>query len=275
MSQNQYANSNIMSLTGTLVIRLISGPLCDKFGPRYVFVGCLLAGAIPTALAGTVTTPTGLIVLRFFIGVLGASFVPCQVWCTGFFDKNVVGTANALAGGWGNSGGGITVSLLQPPYIIFTDPNQYFVMPAIFDSLMKHQHLTAHVAWRVSFIVPFIIIVSIAMGILFTTEDCPSGKWANRHQPLDNIVAETIDASSQEKIPTEKSEKDAEAAEHEPTVIDKAEGEVIVAPTLKEGLQVFFSLQTLALAAPYACSFGTYSPSQYFAKRKLTHISRW
>lgn len=84
MSQNQYANSNIMSLTGTLVIRLISGPLCDKFGPRYVFVGCLLAGAIPTALAGTVTTPTGLIVLRFLIGVLGASFVPCQVWCTGF-----------------------------------------------------------------------------------------------------------------------------------------------------------------------------------------------
>lgn len=111
MSQNEVANSNIMSLTGTLVIRLISGPLCDKFGPRYVFVGCLLAGAIPTALAGTVTTPTGLIVLRFFIGVLGASFVPCQVWTTGFFDKNVVGTANALAGGWGNAGGGITVSL--------------------------------------------------------------------------------------------------------------------------------------------------------------------
>ncbi|KAF8859253.1 nitrate transporter [Acephala macrosclerotiorum] len=241
MSQNQYANSNIMSLTGTLVIRLISGPLCDKFGPRYVFVGCLLLGALPTALAGTVTTPTGLVILRFFIGVLGASFVPCQVWCTGFFDKNVVGTANALAGGWGNSGGGIT----------------YFVMPAIFDSLMKHQHLTAHVAWRVSFIVPFIIIVSIAMGILFTTEDCPSGKWANRHQPLDNIAVDAvINSSSQEKIPTEKTEKNAEAAEHEPTAIDKAEGEVIVAPTLKEGLQVVFSLQTLALAAPYACSFG-------------------
>jgi len=33
-------------------------------------------------------------------------------------------------------------------------------------------------------------------------------------------------------------------------------GEVIVAPTLKEGLSVLFSLQTLALAAPYACSFG-------------------
>jgi len=113
MSQNEYANSNIMSLTGTLVIRLIAGPLCDRFGPRLVFAGCLLAGAIPTALAGLVKTPTGIIVLRFFIGVLGASFVPCQVWSTAFFDKNVVGTANGLAGGWGNAGGGITVSLLQ------------------------------------------------------------------------------------------------------------------------------------------------------------------
>jgi NNP family nitrate/nitrite transporter-like MFS transporter len=113
MSQNEYANSNIMSLTGTLVIRLMAGPLCDRFGPRLVFAGCLLAGAIPTALAGLVTTPAGIIVLRFFIGVLGASFVPCQVWSTGFFDKNVVGTANGLAGGWGNAGGGITVSLLR------------------------------------------------------------------------------------------------------------------------------------------------------------------
>jgi MFS transporter, NNP family, nitrate/nitrite transporter len=110
MSQNQVANSNIMALTGTLVMRLVAGPLCDRYGPRLVFAGSLLAGALPTALAGLVKTPTGLIVLRFFIGILGASFVPCQVWSTGFFDKNVVGTANALAAGWGNSGGGITVS---------------------------------------------------------------------------------------------------------------------------------------------------------------------
>jgi MFS transporter, NNP family, nitrate/nitrite transporter len=110
MSQNQVANSNIMALTGTLVMRLVAGPLCDRYGPRLVFAGSLLAGAVPTALAGLVKTPTGLIVLRFFIGILGASFVPCQVWSTGFFDKNVVGTANALAAGWGNSGGGITVS---------------------------------------------------------------------------------------------------------------------------------------------------------------------
>ena len=73
-----------------------------------MFAGILLLGAIPTALAGTITTVRGLLVLRFFVGILGGAFVPCQVWCTGFFDKNVVGSANALAGGWGNAGGGIT-----------------------------------------------------------------------------------------------------------------------------------------------------------------------
>jgi NNP family nitrate/nitrite transporter-like MFS transporter len=59
-------------------------------------------------MAGLVTNSNGLIALRFFVGILGASFVPCQVWTTGFFDKNIIGTANALVAGWGNSGGGIT-----------------------------------------------------------------------------------------------------------------------------------------------------------------------
>jgi NNP family nitrate/nitrite transporter-like MFS transporter len=68
----------------------------------------LLLGALPTALAGTIHNAAGLYVIRFFIGILGGSFVPCQVWSTGFFDKNVVGTGNALTGGWGNAGGGIT-----------------------------------------------------------------------------------------------------------------------------------------------------------------------
>jgi len=94
------ANSNIAALTGTLVVRFIAGPLCDLVGPRKTFVAILLAGAIPTAMAGLVTNVRGLIALRFFVGILGGSFVPCQVWSMGFFDKNVVGTSNALIGGW-------------------------------------------------------------------------------------------------------------------------------------------------------------------------------
>jgi NNP family nitrate/nitrite transporter-like MFS transporter len=134
-------------------------------------------------------------------------------------------------------------------------------MPAIFDSLIAHQHLSAHVAWRVSFIVPFIIIVSVAMGILFAGEDTPTGKWANRHQIIENLVVATPPEGSLKDVATDgmvKSEKhDSEGAIRVSHVaVNAAEGEVIVIPTFKEALGVFFSLQTLALAAPYACSFG-------------------
>ncbi len=108
LTQNQIANSNIVALCATLLVRFIAGPMCDHFGPRITFAGLLFAGAIPTALAGTAHNAMGLYFIRFFVGILGGTFVPCQVWTTGFFDRNVVGTANALVGGWGNSGGGIT-----------------------------------------------------------------------------------------------------------------------------------------------------------------------
>ena len=108
------ANANIVSLCATFIVRIVSGPLCDRFGPRKVMVGLMVLGAIPSALAGTAHDAGSLMAIRFFVGILGGTFVPCQVWCTGFFDKNCVGRANALAAGWGNAGGGIT----------------YFVMPA-------------------------------------------------------------------------------------------------------------------------------------------------
>lgn len=114
----EIANSNIAALTGTLLVRFVAGPLCDRFGPRWTYIIILLSGSIPTAMAGLVTNASGLIALRFFVGILGGTFVPCQVWSTGFFDKNVVGSSNALIGGWGNAGGGIT----------------YFLMPLIYDS---------------------------------------------------------------------------------------------------------------------------------------------
>ena len=114
LTNDDIANGNVVALTATLIVRAIMGPLCDRYGPRKCMAGCLLLGAIPSALAGTATNATGLIIIRFFVGILGATFVPCQVWCTGFFDTNCVGRANALAGGWGNAGGGIT----------------YFIMPA-------------------------------------------------------------------------------------------------------------------------------------------------
>ena len=89
LTQADVANSNIISLVATLLVRLGAGAACDRFGARWTFATILLVGSIPTALAGTVTTPSGLIAVRFFVGILGGSFIPCQVWATGFFDKTV------------------------------------------------------------------------------------------------------------------------------------------------------------------------------------------
>ena len=270
LTKNQVANSNIIALVATLLVRLVAGPACDRFGPRVTFCSCLLIGAIPTALAGTAFKAAELMALRFFIGILGGSFVPCQVWSTGFFDKNVVGTSNAFTAGLGNAGGGIT----------------YFLMPAIFDSLVERQGLTPHVAWRVAFIVPFICITVTAIAMLLLCEDTPTGKWSERHLAVERnlashgITATVVDAPGgiMDKKPSDdgsssppyqegekmqfeatgerKKSYDHEAEMGEQQMLDTARGEVVVKPTLREAMQVIFAPQVLVVAGGYFCSFG-------------------
>lgn len=273
------ANGNIVSLVATLIIRVIIGPLCDQFGPRKCMVGIMILGAIPSALAGTAYNAGSLIAVRFFIGILGGSFVPCQVWCTGFFDKNCVGSANALAAGWGNAGGGIT----------------YFVMPAyaynlvhisdcsVLDSLVR-RGLTPHVAWRVSFVVvPFIIVVFMALMILFFAPDTPTGAWKDRHlnqtavvissetpqtptvQVVDIVRSGIEDASQSGSLPnresgkTEKgedSEKRRGSAIYDTADVKAAEAALIQKPTVKDIFKVACSLPTLTQCACYFVTFG-------------------
>lgn len=256
----------------SLLVRLVAGPSCDRFGPRVTFAACLILGAIPSVLIGTIHNATGLYVIRFFIGILGGSFVPCQVWSTGFFDKNVVGTANALTGGWGNAGGGIT----------------YFVMPAIFDSLVSNQHLSAHVSWRVSFVVPFILITFTAICLFLLCQDTPTGKWSDRQMAVQqNLQAHGVTKGGLVNVPggiTDPAHKslgtstptsdekrideetgiatakhgafDHEASMGEKEMLDTARGEVIVKPSFKEAMSVIFTPQTAVVAFYYFCSFG-------------------
>lgn len=278
MTNKDVLNSNIVALVATLLVRLVAGPACDRFGPRYTFAGCLLIGAIPTFLAGTAYSTGQLMAVRFFVGILGGSFVPCQVWSTGFFDKNIVGTSNAFVAGFGNSGGGIT----------------YFLMPTIFDSLVHKQHLKPHVAWRVTFIVPGICITVVAIAMLLLCDDTPTGKWSERHLAAQQNLAahginETIvdapagvmapvknnseDASNsgtstppekepiQEKALTSGERRPSKFADHEAqlseqSMIETARGEVVQKPSFKEMARIFITPQVLVCAAGYFNSFG-------------------
>ncbi|CAL1702989.1 unnamed protein product [Somion occarium] len=172
LTSQQIGNSNIISLCATLGVRLIVGPLVDRYGPRKVMAGLLAIGAIPSGLAGTVKSVQGLYLIRFFIGVLGGTFVPCQAWTTAFFDNNVVGTANALVGGWGNSGGGFT----------------FIIMVALYDRLVK-DGLSSHTAWRVAFaIVPVPVLLSVSVATLVFGTDRPREKLENHSKASDSIT---------------------------------------------------------------------------------------
>lgn len=244
--------------------------MCDLYGPRYTFAGCLLLGSIPSVLAGAVTNAKGLLAVRFFVGILGGSFVPCQVWSTGFFDKNVVGTSNSLTAGFGNAGGGVT----------------YFLMPAIFDSLVHQSGLAPHKAWRVAFIVPFIIIVATAITLLLVCPDTPTGKWSERHLAAQQHLADhgitgnvvqvpgeisakktdSLESGSPARDPDAKIEYDAtgerkasfdgEAQIGGQQMLDVARGEIVQKPSFKEAMPVVFSMQTLVTCGCYFCTFG-------------------
>ncbi|CAJ2501122.1 Uu.00g039750.m01.CDS01 [Anthostomella pinea] len=265
----QVANSNIVSLCATLMIRYIAGPACDRFGPRLVFAGLLLIGSIPLGLAPLVHNAQGLYVSRFFIGILGGSFVPSMVWATGFFDKNIVGTANALAGGWGNAGGGIT----------------YFIMPAVFDAFVGRGY-SAGTAWRLTFIVPLIVTLATGVLMILLCPDTPTGKWSDRHLHAEqNLVSHgvvesplnttngvvdvpgsiTDKASSEATHPHESDQEkkmednagyDHEAALSKDEMMVIAQGEVVKKPTAGMVLKILVSPQTLFHIVTYMCSFG-------------------
>ena len=107
-SADERYNANIASVASTVLSRFIVGPLCDTFGARVTSSTLLIMGSIPTAFSGLVQNGVDVAVVRFFIGVMGATFVCTQFWSSQIFVKEFVGTANATTGGWGNLGGGVT-----------------------------------------------------------------------------------------------------------------------------------------------------------------------
>ena len=266
LSQRDIANSDVIALAAAILVRLAAGPLCDRFGARWTFAGILLVGAIPTALAGTVTTPQGLVTIRFFVGILGGSFIPCQVWTTGFFDKNIVGTANSLSAGFGNAGGGVT----------------YFVMPAIFNSLVQKQHLTEHVAWRVAFVVPFILITFTALVMILTCPDTPTGAWSARTQEVQRHLdmrdtffsssgkdrkglASSMDSGASPGLSNDTIKLNSargqghysETQAQEDDLLAAASWELVEKPTVQNYAKAVLSLPTLTLSMAYFCTFGT------------------
>lgn len=160
LSKDQIANINIAAVAITILTRLIIGPLCDKYGPRKVYTALLAIGALPVLGIALMKSYEGFLFFRLLIGAIGASFVITQYHTSVMFAPNVVGTANAASAGWGNAGGGVTQTVMP------------LVLAAVISFGVDHVY-----GWRVSMIVPGVLMLIVALLYWRYTQDCPDGNY--------------------------------------------------------------------------------------------------
>ncbi|KAL3664969.1 hypothetical protein V7S43_010144 [Phytophthora oleae] len=161
LTADQVSNSNIVSVSSTILGRAIGGPMCDRYGSRTVQAVLLVVGAIPVASASLVTSYTGLMFARFFIGLVGCSFIATTYWTSTMFSKEVVGSANALAAGWGNLGAGATT----------------LITPQLFNLVTTGGALSDNMGWRVALLFPALFMVITGIALYFNSDDCPQGQY--------------------------------------------------------------------------------------------------
>nr|WP_091908534.1 MFS transporter [Chitinasiproducens palmae] len=160
LSAEQIANINIAAVAITIVVRLLIGPLCDRYGPRRVYCALLALGAVPVLGAAFAHSYESFLICRLGIGAVGASFVITQYHTSVSFAPNVVGTANATTAGWGNAGAGAA---------------QMFV-PLLLAGLIALDVDASH-AWRATLLLPGLAMLLMAGLYWRFTTDTPRGNW--------------------------------------------------------------------------------------------------
>lgn len=161
LTKPQIGNLIIISVSSTIIARLVIGKLCDTWGPRKTAIRLLLVGSLPVFLVGLSKDYTTFLLFRGAIGIIGASFVITQFHTSMMFAPNIKGTANAVAGGWGNLGGGVT----------------NMVMPLIFAAIVGFG-FTKGEAWRYAMTVPGVMMLIAAFLYYKFTKDTPAGNYS-------------------------------------------------------------------------------------------------
>lgn len=160
LSKAQVGNLIIASVASTIIARLVIGRLCDVIGPRKAAIWLLCLGSLPVFLVGLANSYETFLLFRLAIGVIGASFVITQYHTSMMFAPQIKGTANAITGGWGNLGGGVT----------------NMVMPLIFAAIVGFGYTDAQ-AWRYAMIVPGLMMLVAAFLYWKYTKDTPAGNF--------------------------------------------------------------------------------------------------
>jgi len=171
LSKEEIWTSSICSAAGSVVTRCLAGPFCDIFGARLVSAVILVICGVPTMFTGLVNTAAGLSALRLISGVGGSAFVTCQYWTSTMFTREVSGTANALAAGWGNLGGGIAQ--------IFVGTMLFPLFKLIYSKAGTQQD-PATLAWRTCCIIPGLVCAGFSYFVIRYSDDSPKGNYHKR-----------------------------------------------------------------------------------------------
>lgn len=162
LTKSQIGNIIIASVSITIFARLLVGWICDKIGPRITYSVLLIVGAIPVIMIGFSHSYETFIIARLAIGAIGASFVITQYHTSAMFGTNVIGSANAIAAGWGNLGGGLA----------------QIIMPLIFAGFVA-LGFTNSLAWRYSMLVPGTAMILMGFIYFKFTQDTPEGNFSD------------------------------------------------------------------------------------------------
>ncbi|GAB4042465.1 NarK family nitrate/nitrite MFS transporter [Spirosoma jeollabukense] len=160
LTKPQIGNIIIAAVSATIFARLIVGKLCDTWGPRKTYTALLVLGSLPVMFVGLAHDYTTFLLFRLAIGTIGASFVITQFHTSMMFAPKIKGTANAVAGGWGNLGGGIT----------------QLAMPVIMAMIVGFGY-TKPEAWRLAMIFPGVLMLIMAFVYFRFTKDTPNGNY--------------------------------------------------------------------------------------------------
>ncbi|MBC3784708.1 MFS transporter [Spirosoma utsteinense] len=161
LTKPEVGNTIIAAVSATILARLVIGRLCDTWGPRKTYTALLVLGSLPVMFVGLAHDYTTFLLFRLAIGVIGASFVITQFHTSIMFAPKIKGTANAVAGGWGNLGGGIT----------------QLAMPLIMAAIVGFGY-TKPEAWRLAMIFPGVLMLIMAFVYYRFTKDTPAGNYS-------------------------------------------------------------------------------------------------
>ena len=175
------------------------------FGPRKVMAGLLIVGAIPSGLAGTVSSAQGLYVIRFFIGVFCGLlwWTFCLSTRRGRYSRRYLRAMPGLDHGvlrhlrrrsrqcTGRRLGKLWRWIhihhhdrpLRPPTQRWSQPSLYMERQVSSNTFLHQSQAKGLSCQLAAFaIVPVPILFAVAIVTLLFGTDHPNGKWSDRHK---------------------------------------------------------------------------------------------